>query len=79
MWCEVIVQTFGVEQHFHSVEANAAAIGVLLRATRRAIKRIKDMLELLLGERRAGVFDGEFVLATGDRYHAPSVAVAYRV
>lgn len=27
---EVIVQSFGIEQHFHSVEANATAVGVLL-------------------------------------------------
>lgn len=27
---EVVVQSFGIEQHFHSVEANATAVGVLL-------------------------------------------------
>ena len=27
---EVIVQSFGIEQHFHSVEADTTAVGVLL-------------------------------------------------
>lgn len=77
MWCEVIVQAFGVEQHFHGVEANAAAIGMLLCATRRAIKRIKDVLELLFGERFAGVFDSQLILVASNFYHAPGIAVAH--
>ena len=76
---EVIVKALSVEQHLYGVEADATAVAVLLRAARRAIKRIKDVLELLRGERLAGVFDGEFVLAAGNCYHAPGVAVTHRV
>lgn len=55
---EVIVQSLGIEQHFHGIEADATAVSVLLRGVRAPIKRVKDMLELLLGEWFAGVFDG---------------------
>lgn len=79
MWCKAVVQAFSVEQHFYRVEADAAAISVLRRATRRAIKRIKDVLELLRGERCAGVFDGEFMLITSNFYHTAGGAVAHRV
>ena len=58
MWCEVIIQPLSVEQHFHGVEANAAAASGLLRGGIAPIKRVKDVLELLFGERCAGVFDG---------------------
>ena len=75
---EVVVQTLSVEQHFHGVEADAATASVL-HAARAAIKRIKDMLELLFGEWCAGVFDGQFVLVTSNFYDAPCVAVAHRV
>lgn len=76
---EVIVQAFGVEQHFHSVEADAAAVGMLLRAVRTAIKQVEDVLELLFSEWFAGVFDGQLALVAGDCYHTPGVAVAYRI
>ena len=76
---ELIVQAFGVEQHFHGVEADAATASVLLRAARAAIKRVKDVLELLFGEWCADVFDGQFVLVAGNCYHAPGVAMAHRV
>ena len=55
---EVIVEALGIEQHFHGIEADAATASVLLRATRRAIKWVKDMLELLFGEWFTGIFDG---------------------
>lgn len=55
---EVIVQAFGVEQHFHGVEADAAAVGVLFRGGITPIKRVENVLELLFGEWPAGVFDG---------------------
>lgn len=55
---KLIVQPLSVEQHFHRVEADAAAASVLIRAARAAIKRVEDALELLFGERCAGVFDG---------------------
>ena len=58
MWRKAVVQTFGIEQHFHRVEADAATASVLLRAARAAIKRVEDVLELLRGEWCAGVFDG---------------------
>lgn len=58
MWCEAVVQTLSVEQHFHSIEADAATASVLIRAARVAIKRVEDVLELLRSEWRAGVFDG---------------------
>lgn len=58
MRCEVIVHAFGVKQHFYSIQADAAAVGVLLRGSITPIKRIKDMLELLRGQWFAGVFDG---------------------
>lgn len=58
MWCKAVVQAFSVEQHFYRIEADAAAVSMLRRAARRAIKRIENVLELLLSERRAGVFDG---------------------
>ena len=76
---EVVVQSFGIEQHFHSVEADAAAVGVLLRGGIAPIKRVEDVLKLLLGEWLAGVFDGQLMLVAGDCYHAPGVAVAHRV
>lgn len=76
---EVVVQSFGIEQHFHSVEADAAAVGVLLRGGIAPIKRVEDVLKLLLGEWFAGVFDGQLMLVAGDCYHAPGVAVAHRI
>ena len=76
---KLIVQALSVKQHFHGVEADAATASVLLRAARAAIKRVEDVLELLFGERCAGVFDGEFMLATSNFYHTAGVAVAYRV
>ena len=76
---EVIIQTLGVEQHFHGVEADATAVGVLFRAVRRAVKRIKDVLELLPSQWLAGVFDGQLMLVAGNFYHTPRIAVAYRV
>ena len=53
-----IIQSLSVEQHFHSIEADAAAVGMLLRAVTAPTKRIEDVLELLFGEWFAGVFDG---------------------
>ena len=79
MWCEVIIQPLSVEQHFHGVEANAAAVGMLLRAVRTAIKRVENVLELLFGERLAGVFDSQLMLVASNFYHASRVAVAHRV
>ena len=76
---EVIVQALGVEQHFHGVEADATAVGMLLRAVRTAIKRVEDMLELLLGEWFAGVFDGQLILVASNFYHTPHIAVTHRV
>ena len=65
---ELIVQAFGVEQHFHGVEADATAVAVLLLVAVASIKRIKDVLELPLGERFAGVFDGQLLLVAGNFY-----------
>ena len=76
---EIIVQTFGIEQHFHGVEADATAVGMLLRAVRTAIKRVEDVLELLFSEWFAGVFDGQLMLVAGNYYHTPRVAVAHRI
>lgn len=78
-WRKLIIQAFSVEQHFHGVEADAAAVGVLLRGGIAPIKRVEDVLELLFGERFAGIFDGQLMLAAGNCYHAPCVAVAHRV
>lgn len=76
---EVIVQALGTEQHFHGVEADATAVGMLLRAVRTAIKRVKDMLELLFGEWFAGVFDSQLMLVASNFYDAAGIAVAHRV
>ena len=76
---ELIVQAFGVEQHFHGVEADAATASVLLRAARAAIKRVKDVLELLFGEWFAGVFDSQLMLVASNFYDAAGIAVAHRV
>lgn len=79
MRCEVVVQSFGVEQHFHGVEADTTAVGVLLRGGIAPIKRVEDVLELLLGEWFASVFDGQLLLVTGNCYHTPGVTVAHCV
>ena len=79
MWRKLIIQALSVEQHFHSVEADAAAVGVLLRGGIAPIKRVEDVLELLFGERCAGVFDGQLMLVAGKFYHTPGVAVAHRI
>ena len=76
---EVVVQSFGIEQHFHSVEADTAAVGMLLRAVRTAIKRIENVLELLFSERFASIFDSQLILVASNFYHASHVAVAHRV
>ena len=76
---EVIVQAFGVEQHLYRVEADAAAISVLLLVAVASIKRVEDVLKLLLGEWLAGVFDSQLILVAGNFYDASGVAVAYRV
>ena len=55
---EVVVQSFGIEQHFHGVEADAAAVDVLFCGGIAPIKRVENVLELLFGEWFAGVFDG---------------------
>lgn len=77
MWCKAVVQAFSVEQHFYRIEADAATVSMLRRAARRAIKRIKDVLELLFGERFAGVFDSQLILVASNFYHAPGIAVAH--
>ena len=79
MWRKAVVQALGVEQHLYGVEADAAAISVLLLVARAAIKRIKNMLKLLFGEWFAGVLDSQLILATSNFYHAAGVAMAYRV
>ena len=76
---KLIVQTLSVEQHFHGVEADAAAVGVPFRGGIAPIKRIKDMLELLRGQWCAGVFDGQLMLVAGNFYDAPGIAVAHCV
>ena len=79
MWYKLIVQTLGVEQHFHGVEADAAAVSVLLRGGITPIKRVEDVLKLLLGERLAGVFNSQLILVASNFYDASGVAVAHRV
>lgn len=79
VWCEAIIQTLSVEQHFHGVEANAAAVGMLFRGVRATIKWIENMLELLLGKWFASIFDSQLILVASNFYHASRVAVAYRV
>lgn len=79
MRCEVIIQTLGVEQHFHGIEADAATVGVLLRGGIAPIKRVEDVLELLFGEWFASVFDSQLILVASNFYHAPGVAVTHRI
>ena len=79
MRTEVIVQALGVEQYFHSVEADAATISVLLLIAAAPIKRIKDVLKLLLGEWFASIFDSQLILVASNFYYAPYVAVAHRI
>ena len=79
MWRKFTIQSLSVEQHFHGVEADAAAVGALFRGARATIKRVENVLELLFGEWLASVFDGQLMLVAGDCYHAPGVAVAHRV
>lgn len=55
---KLILQPLRLKQHFHDVEADAATISVSWRLAIGAVKRVKDVLELLFGERFAGVFDG---------------------
>lgn len=76
---KLILQPFCIKQYFHDVKSNAAAISALLCGNIAPIKRIKDMLELLFSQWFAGVFDGQLMLVAGDCYHAPGVAVAYRI
>ena len=76
---KLIIQTLDIEQHFHSVEADAAAVGVLLRGGVAPIKRVEDALELLFGEWFAGDFDGQLILVASNFYHTSRIAVAHRV
>ena len=79
MWHKLIVQALGAEQHFNGVEADAAAVSVLLLVARTAIKRVKDVLELLFGEWFASIFDSQLILVASNFYHASRIAVAHRV
>ena len=76
---KLIIQPLSVEQHFHGIEADATAIGMLLRAVRTAIKRVEDVLELLFGEWFADIFDSQLMLVASNFYDAAGIAVAHRI